>query len=247
MIRIISLLLTCINFSEAACPPERHDRVAVVRRVYDGDTLTLTDNTRIRFIGINTPELGRNGKPDQAFAKQATDALLHLLAKSSNKVILQYGKQEKDRYKRHLAHVFLADGTNVSETLLKTGLAYRIAIPPNLWSQDCYKKAEFEARKLKLGLWGNTITQAEHLPPNSKGFHFVEGKVGRIGHSKKSVWINFKGPLSIRIARSDLDLFKQFNLDQLKNRHLRVRGWVHNYKGENIMRLRHSSMLEIMK
>lgn len=241
------LLLTSINISLADCPPARNDFSSGVLKIYDGDTFTLTNNERVRFIGINTPELGRNGKPDQLFAQQAKKMLVRLLSTSSNKVILQYGKQAKDHYKRSLAHVFLPDGTNVSEKLLRQGLAYRVAFPPNLWAQDCYQKAENTARKLGLGVWSRPVKQTEQLPLNSKGFHYIEGEIVRVGHSKKSVWLNFKGNLSVRIARNDLKNFKHINFDELKNKRLRVRGWIHTYKNENILRLRHSSMLEIMK
>jgi len=247
MTRTLFLLLFCIQTSQASCPALRHDLVSRVAHTYDGDTFTLEDNTRVRFIGINTPELGRNGKPDQAYAKQATNTLIQLLAKSSNKVILQYGEKAKDHYKRRLAHVFLADGTNVSEQLLLKGLAYRIAVPPNLWAQDCYLKAENKARESKIGLWSRDITQSTQLPLNSKGFQYVEGEIYRIGHSRKSIWLNLNGNLSVRIALKDLHYFKDINIEQLQNKQIRVRGWVHNYKKENILRLRHSSMLEIVK
>ena len=81
----------------------------------------------------------------------------------------------------------------------------------------------------------------------AKGFRYVEGRIRRIGHSKKSIWLNFDGPLSIRSARKDLANFKQINFDQLKDQRIRVRGWVYHYKKDNIIRLGHSSMLEIMK
>jgi len=247
MIRAVLLLVFSIQTSQATCLAIQHDLVSFVENTYDGDTFTLNDKTRVRFIGINTPELGRNGKPDQAYARQATDALIQLLAKSSNKVILQYGKKAKDHYKRRLAHVFLADGTNVSEQLLLKGLAYRVAVPPNLWAQDCYLKAENKARESKIGLWSRAITQSTQLPLNSKGFYYVEGEIYRIGHSKKSIWLNLKGNLSVRVARKDLHYFKGISFEQLQNKQIRVRGWLHNYKNENILRLRHSSMLEIMK
>lgn len=40
---------------------EQHD----VRNVYDGDTLTLIDERRVRFLGIDTPEI----KEKQPFAE----------------------------------------------------------------------------------------------------------------------------------------------------------------------------------
>jgi len=241
------LLLLALGTSQAACPPIHHDLESTVQKVNDGDTLVLTNGTRVRFIGINTPELGRNGKPEQAYARQATRALKQLLESASNKVILQYGKQHKDRYRRRLAHVFLADGTNISEVLLQQGLAYRVAVPPNLNFQECYQQAEQVARQKQRGLWSTNRLSIKHLPQLTRGFHLVRGKILRLGHSKKSVWLNLDGPLSVRIARKDLSHFSHLDFEQLANSTVVVRGWIHNYKNSNIMRLRHSSMIEIMK
>ena len=247
MIRLFILLFIFSSAALAKCPPAQHDATSRVTKITDGDTLTLSDGSRVRFIGINTPEIGRRGNKSQLFAQAAADELQRLVNSSNNKIILQYGQQRNDHYKRLLAHVFLSDGTNVSEALLLKGLAYRVAVPPNLWAQDCYQIAENTARQLKIGLWSRPALPAQQLAPQTKGFYYIEGAIRRVGHSKKSVWLNFDGPLSIRIARTDLPGFQSIDFDQLLRKQIRVRGWVHHYKGENIMRLRHSSMLEIMK
>ena len=243
---LLVLLLICSPVAAANCLPENPDYSARVSYINDGDTFELNDGRRVRFIGINAPEIGRDGQPSEPYAQTAYKALKNLLQHSQD-VILQYGHSKKDRYNRILAHVFLADGTNISEWLLHQGLALRIAIPPNLWGQDCYARAEQQAREQKRGLWSQPITKAGQLNQTIKGFHYVEGEIRRIGHSKKSIWLNFNGPLSIRIARKDIENFHNIDFNQLKNRRVRVRGWAYNYKKENIIRLRHSSMLEIMK
>lgn len=105
--------------------------------VYDGDTIRLTDGRKVRLIGIDTPELGHDGKPDQPLAKQAKERL-ERLAKPYLKVQLRYDEQRRDSYGRTLAHVFLRDGTNVQRDLLSSGLATVIAVPPNLWQLECH-------------------------------------------------------------------------------------------------------------
>ncbi len=242
----VAIILCLSTTVPAACPPQRNDLNARVDFVLDGDTVRLVDGTHVRLIGINTPEMGRN-RPAEPFAEQASQALKTLLRQTGNKVILQYGVERFDHYGRTLAHVFLSNGLNVSEVLAKKGLALRIAIPPNLWGQDCYRQAEDDARNKRLGLWSIPVIHAPDLPHMSKGFFLIQGRIKRIGKSRKSIWLNFDGNLSIRVARKDLAAFDNVNLTALRNHYLRVRGWVHNYRGENIMRLRHSSMLEIMK
>ena len=45
------------------CAPLKHSEQVTVRYVSDGDTLILSDNRKIRLIGINTPEVARKDKP----------------------------------------------------------------------------------------------------------------------------------------------------------------------------------------
>ncbi len=79
--------------------------------VADGDTLTLEDGRTVRLVGIQTPKLplGRRGFVAEPLADQAKAALASL---TLGKVVrLYYGGRETDRYSRHLAHLYLADGT----------------------------------------------------------------------------------------------------------------------------------------
>jgi endonuclease YncB( thermonuclease family) len=244
---ILALSPVLISDTQASCQAQRVDLKTTVDRVLDGDTIELSDRTRIRLIGINAPEFARRGQPAEAFATQARTALTALLSKSGNRVGLQYGSDRQDRYGRTLAHIFLPDGTNLAQQLLIQGLAVRVAFPPNLWAQECYQQAENHARRHQQGLWQQLITAAHALPADSTGFHIIEVTVDRVGFSKKSVWLNFRGHFAARIAREDVKQFRDINFKQLKGRTLQIRGWVYGHKDRRIMRLRHSSMLDIMK
>ena len=76
---------------------------ATVRYVSDGDTVVLTDQRRVRLIGINTPELGHKGNPNQPLAIRARDQLRALLFTENNRVKLRLGKEKQDRHGRWLA------------------------------------------------------------------------------------------------------------------------------------------------
>ncbi len=244
---LLSLSTVFSGPGQATCQQQHTDLQARVIRVLDGDTFELHDHTRIRLIGINAPEFAYRGRPAERLATEASDALSTLLAKSDGHVLLQYGSDKHDRYGRTLAHAFATDGSNLGQQLLLKGLAVRVAFPPNLWAQDCYRRAENLAHNQGLGLWPAIITKTTSLTSNSKGFHIVEGRVERVGFSKKSIWLNFKGRFAARIARADLKYFSGIDFKQLSGRRLRVRGWLYNNKGKAVMRLRHSSMLDIMK
>ncbi|KAL3893685.1 MAG: hypothetical protein SGARI_008003, partial [Bacillariaceae sp.] len=72
-----------------------------VRNVYDGDTLTLKDERRVRFLGVDTPEL----KEKQPFAQEAKD---YTKSRCSDSVYLKI--EGKDHYDRLLAWVFVKSG-----------------------------------------------------------------------------------------------------------------------------------------
>jgi endonuclease YncB( thermonuclease family) len=237
------------------CPADRIDETVAVSRVVDGDTLRLKDGRLVRFIGINTPELARKGKPAESLAKKARQTLVSLLENSSDMVGLRYGTERKDRYGRTLAHVYLVNGISVEAKMLSAGMAAQIVVPPNVWNHTCYRAAEQSARQTGKGVWKNLyrpIFVAE-LSRQSRGFRFISGKVVRVGESKRSIWLNFprrsgegyREGVAVRISRKDLGHFKSWDPRQLKDKQVVVRGWVYPYKKQLVMQLRHPLALEI--
>ena len=82
--------------------PSSYEKHKVIK-VYDGDTVTIEDNRRIRFLGIDTPELNEN----QPFAKEARD---YVVKKCHNKHVyfsFEPGSDKTDRYGRLLAWVWV--------------------------------------------------------------------------------------------------------------------------------------------
>ena len=69
-----------LSGAQAFCPmPDGLTSVAV-QRVVDGDTLRLSDGRSVRMIGLNTPELGKQGRSDEPFAVAARKRLETLVA-----------------------------------------------------------------------------------------------------------------------------------------------------------------------
>ena len=133
-----------------------------VRWVVDGDTLQLADGRKIRLIGINAPELGRDGRPDQPLAQAAKKALQTFLGNGSAR--LRFGSDRHDHYGRTLAYVDNAAGASAGEYLLRQGLAVLIAIPPNLSHVSDYRHAEAEARNANRGIWAERYYQPVPAP-----------------------------------------------------------------------------------
>ena len=254
---VLSLFSVAIKPALALeCSTERIDERVVVSKIVDGDTLHLKDGRRVRLIGINTPELGRNGKPAEPLAKKARQMLESLLAKSSHNAGLRYGTERMDRYGRTLAHVYLNDGSSVEAQLLSAGLAAQIVVPPNNWNRQCYRAAEREARQVQKGVWDSFYRPmpVNEVPRKIRSFRIIKGRVVRVGESKRSIWLNFprrpgekrREGVAVRISRDDLDRFNTWNPKKLKGKQVVVRGWFYPYKKQLVTRLRHPMALELM-
>jgi len=118
---------------------------ALVAKVSDGDSLVLADGRAVRLIGINAPELGKDGAPDEPLARAARAELERLVA--GKRVRLALDEEHRDRYGRWLAHITLPDGAGVAERLLEQGLACVIAVSPNLLNLTRYLDIEASARR----------------------------------------------------------------------------------------------------
>jgi len=141
-------LIACLIFLTASAPPYlvlAADLSGSVVSVLDGDTIEVLHHRRperIRLNGIDCPAKG------QAFGKQAKHAVADLAF--GKEVTLQ--RHGYDKYKRTIAEMVLADGTNVNHTLVKDGWCwwYRKYAP----GKRGLERLEKTARKAKKGLWG---------------------------------------------------------------------------------------------
>lgn len=196
----------------------------------------------MRLIGIDTPELGHDGAPDQPLAAQATAALRELAGPPGARLLVLPGAEPKDHYGRRLADLFDAEGHNLAEQMLRRGLAYLAVIPPNLRYLDCYLAAQTAARQGRLGLWRTPALDAAHLPAR-EGFMRVRGRVERVHGSHTGLWIELIGGLGLNIQNTDLAAFKALKLDSLPGREVEALGWVYRARGGPRMRLRHPASL----
>lgn len=251
-----AFLLSFSNgFTSENCPPPTNTKPeqATVKWVYDGDTVLLTDKRKIRIIGVDTPEKKQRKKPAEPYSGQAREALRELLKKHAYKVMLYYGDERKDRYRRTLAHVYLADGTNVSSWLLQKGLATTLSYPPNTKLADCYKEIEKHAQKQKLKLWSLKSHQQKevtNLSGSYKGYIRLKAKVKKIHWYKKSIAIelqtNSRRPILVTVKRKYIRYFESLRFNKLINQHIIVSGMLKNKRGNRVIALSHPSQLEIL-
>lgn len=126
-----------------------------VTRVVDGDTIIIDYNgteERIRMIGIDTPEsVHPNAEKNTEFGEVASNFTKENL---ENKYVkLEFDVQERDKYGRLLAYVYL-DDVMYNKTLLAEGYAKLATYPPNVKYVDDFKQIQEEAQNNKKGLWG---------------------------------------------------------------------------------------------
>jgi endonuclease YncB( thermonuclease family) len=229
------------------CAAQRWDERAAVKQVIDGDTIELGDGRHVRFIGVNAPEVAHEDRAAEPFAEDARAAVERDVAHDKT-VLLRYDAERLDVHQRTLAHVYRADGRSVEAELLARGLAFAIAIPPNLTDVDCYHAKEREARVAKRAIWSAQYyapIAADRVTSDHLGFRRVQGRIERVGQSKKSIWLNLAKNVALRIDRDDLKYFGVARPDTWRGRSIVARGWMTQYKnGEFVMRARHPAAIE---
>jgi endonuclease YncB( thermonuclease family) len=217
-----------------------------VSYVYDGDTVKLSDGRRVRFIGINTPEMGHHDTLTQPFAETARSSLQAALKAGGDRLSLQYGEERRDHYGRLLAHVYLENGENVAALLLHQGHATALVVPPNTGKADCYAQIEREARSAGRGLWQLAAYQphdAETLPRDTRGFRIVQGRVESIQQTRHQLRVELQGLVVAQISSSDLGNFAAGYLETLVGRRVELRGWVKPEREGLAVRVRHPAAL----
>lgn len=115
----------------------------------DGDSLVLGDDTKIRLIGIDAPDVERKA----CFSEQATVHLRELLPPDTP-VRVVYDANRTDRFRRTLAYIYrVNDGLLVNVAMATDGFAIAQPMPPNGAHAPEITDAVAGARAAKRGLW----------------------------------------------------------------------------------------------
>ena len=214
-----------LSGAQAFCPAPAGLASVTVQRVVDGDTLRLSDGRSVRMIGLNTPELGRQGRSDEPFAVAARQRLQVLVDASGGRVGLRPGKQAKDHYGRTLAHIYSASGANLEAQMLADGLGFQVAVAPNVDLVACQQAAERSARKAGLGLWRQSpVLKAEQI--QRSGFAVISGRVSKVQRNRGGIWIELQDTLVLRVAPNLVGQFDNARLQALKGKQIEARGWI---------------------
>ncbi len=163
-----------------------------VRWVDDGDTVVLADGRRVRFIGINAPEVAHENSPAERFGPEAGDFNRKLVLKK--KVRLEFDRNKYDQYGRVLAYIFLQDGTFVNAELLKGGYAYYVFRRPNKKYDPLLLRCQRKAMSKKVGMWQWFPDQKGPFLGNShsRRFHRMMCNFGKATSTKHRIFFKNK-------------------------------------------------------
>jgi micrococcal nuclease len=152
-----------IDLSEVQTPSNENlppEETAQVLSVVDGDTIKVRVNgieETVRYIGIDTPEPYRDGKP-ACYSGEASHRNAELVA--GREVRLVPDAENRDRYERLLRYVYV-DDVFVNEQLLEQGYATTLTIRPNTQFASTFATIEANAQAVGVGLWSACVDQSD--------------------------------------------------------------------------------------
>lgn len=214
---------------------------AAIAKIVDGDTAELSNGRRVRYIGIDTPETSRRtsrgwekvSEPYGALARRANEELA-----LGRRVRLEYDVEPRDKYKRDLVYCFVdaAGGGEVmvQEELLRRGLAYLYAWPPNTKYIKRLAAAQEEAQSARRGIWSQDLTISVADAGRFIGQRkLVSGRIREARTTAKTIVFDMEG-LSLVIFKSNLDLFLNEGIrpqDFYADSDVSVFGLIKEYRG----------------
>ena len=150
-----------------------------VKYVIDGDTIILKSNEKVRYIGIDTPEIDHENKSAEPLGYAARSFNKKLVG--SKRIRLEYDHEKQDHYDRLLAYVFLPDGTFVNLELVRSGMATYLHKPPNLKYHKRLLQAQRKAMSEQKGIWHARPETGQSYVGNrkSKRFHLSGCRYGK--------------------------------------------------------------------
>jgi len=164
MSRAIAAVLALTTAAAAtACTPEPSGGDVVVMgvgarvtAVVDGDTIDVRvaeGMERVRIIGLDTPELGRDGAADECYAQEARAYVDDALAGRTVTLFPDPTQDDVDQYGRLLRHVYV-DERSIALGVIEDGAGREFTFDEPYGGQEAHLAAQDAARDDSRGLWG---------------------------------------------------------------------------------------------
>jgi len=131
--------------------PPKDANLRYVKYVIDGYTILLKNNEKVRYLGIDTPEVEGPYTSEEPMGKEASAFNRELV--EHKWVRLEFDIELRGKYDRLLAYVYV-DEVFVNAELVKEGYARVSTFPPNVKYANLFLRLQREARQARKGLWG---------------------------------------------------------------------------------------------
>jgi micrococcal nuclease len=224
-----------------------------VVRVIDGDTIEVElggERERVRYIGIDTPEMSDDRPEIRALAFEARRVNARLV--EGRRVRLELDVEKRDRYGRLLAYVWVGD-TLVNEALVRTGHAAPYTFPPNVRYVERFVEAARVARAEADAADEATaaaVVARPNLPPGAIRAVAASARLGEtvtvcdvvasathLRSGRRPTFLNLGRPfprqdLTVLIWGSDRGRFHAPPEDEYRNAWICVTGEIATYRGQ---------------
>ncbi|WP_448375814.1 thermonuclease family protein [Fervidobacterium sp.] len=163
---IITLLVMLVLYFQS----QGEYKKCYVVDIIDGDTIKVNlagEEYKVRLIGVNTPETKHPTKRVEPYGPEAKAYTKKIL--TGRTVYLEFDVQEKDRYGRLLAYVWLEKPEQITDEEIRTkmfnaillleGYAQVMTVQPNVKYVDRFLQYQREAMENQRELWGLSIYQ----------------------------------------------------------------------------------------
>lgn len=144
------------------------DHAYKVVRVVDGDTVIILidgKQTRVRLIGVDTPETVHPQKAVEAYGKEASQFTRNLLEGESVYLEYEAGVSKLDKYGRTLAYVYrVPDRLFINQEIIRQGYGHAYTKYP-FKHLETFRDQERAAKEAKKGLWGDGATIVSDAQP----------------------------------------------------------------------------------
>ena len=156
--------VTAVVASATATPtrtPRPGRTLAVVRRVWDGETILIDGGYSVRYIGVDAPGAGMFGRPVEPFGREAAARNVELV--EGREVELEEDSGDVNAAGLLLRYVYVGDEM-VGEVLLQEGLARLALTDRSRRHADLLRAAEARARAIPLNIW-TLVTPTPTITP----------------------------------------------------------------------------------
>lgn len=167
------------NKAENSQNNESYEKAKVLY-AHDGDTIWVKidgKKEKVRFVGVNTPEVAKDGNPAEFMAEEAKNYTEEIL--KDKEIYLERDISDRDKYDRLLRYIWLEkplsnpelsdiENKTLNGILVKEGYAYANYYKPDIKYHNFLKDLEKSAKNNKNGIWSERKTNKDSRKKDEK-------------------------------------------------------------------------------